>query len=277
MVHLVARSLDGTLLFRDHAEARALFDILASAFPDAEAICLMPDHVHLVVPDAGALDRLRAALSGFARWRNARRSTSGPVWRPAPAAEPLPDALHAHRTVRYVHLNPCRAGLVADPLAWPWSTHRDATGFAAAPVRPRVHEPERFHAYVSGDPSVRPEGTSLPETNWARPSWEAVADAAAGVCREPIDAARRRGPCRRLAVRAAWFLQLHDAPLLAREAGLARAGIYRVIADLPGRGSLSSEPALYACVRAVGDPRVSAVPTGDLRHLRGWERYRRLA
>ncbi len=30
--------------------------------------------------------------------------------------------------VRYVHLNPLRAGLVADPADWPWSGHRAYLG-----------------------------------------------------------------------------------------------------------------------------------------------------
>ena len=50
------------------------------------------------------------------------------------------------RAVHDVHVAPCRRGLVDDPLAWAWSTHRDHLGLALPavvtprrPWRPRVH------------------------------------------------------------------------------------------------------------------------------------------
>lgn len=63
------------------------------------------------------------------RWRNHLEGVSGRLVRPLPPAEAVPEGPKRRRSVRYVHLNPCRARLVADPLAWPLSTHRD--------VRPR--------------------------------------------------------------------------------------------------------------------------------------------
>jgi hypothetical protein len=80
---------------------------------------------------------------------------------------------HLARQVRYVHLNPCRAGLVRDPLAWPWSTHRGVVGaevdpwvtadrLAAVFDRGTRGFAEWFHGYVSGDPAAAPEGTAFP-------------------------------------------------------------------------------------------------------------------
>lgn len=274
MEHLVAHALDGTLLFRTHEEARALFDLVAATFPDAVAFCLMPDHVHIVAP-AGAWSRLGHLASAFARWRNARRGERGPVWRSVPPPEPLPDSQHLRRTVRYVHLNPCRAGLVPDPLAWPWSTHRDATGLAVPAVREREHEPARFHQWVSGDPSVAVEGTSLPEGAWGTGRWDQVRDAVAGVCRVPAEALTRRGQARTLALKVAWVLDLRDARLLARELGITLSTVYHSVADVPARSLTHRHPALHACVRAVGDTRFAALPPGDLIRTVGWEKYRR--
>ncbi len=69
-----------------------------------------------------------------------------------------------------MHLNPCRARLVADPLQWEWSTHRDLVG-AVAPSwidlsdlakdlrMPSAILPRKLHEYISGDPSTHPNGT----------------------------------------------------------------------------------------------------------------------
>ncbi len=274
MVHLVAHAVEGTVLFRTHAEARALFDLVAATFPGAAAICVMPDHVHVVVP-AGSAGRLRHLCAAYARWRNGHRGECGRVWSPAPPPEEVPDGQHLRRTVRYVHLNPCRAGLVGDPLAWPWSTHRDAVGFALPAVREREHEPERFHRWVSGDPTVAVEGTELPGGVWGTVRWELVRDAVAGVFRVPAEALARRGPARTVAVRVAWMSELHDAEALAAATGLDRTSIYRVCAGAPPRSLVHRHPDLHACVRAVGDARFMALPTGDLRATPGWERYRR--
>lgn len=273
MDHLVAHALDGTLLFRTHEEARALFDLVVATFPDAVAFCVMPDHVHIVAP-SGGWDRLRHLVSAYARWRNARRGECGKVWRPVPPPEGLPDSQHLRRTVRYVHLNPCRAGLAADPLAWPWSTHRDATGFAVPPVREREHEPGRFHRWVSGDPSVAVDGTILPEGAWGTVRFEQVRDAVAGVSRLPASALTRRGPARTLALTAAWVLDVRDARMLAEELQIALSGVYRTVEGAPPRSLTHRHPALHACVRAVGDPRFEALAPGDLVRTVGWEKYR---
>ena len=106
-------------------------------------------------------------------------------------AEPLVDATKARRTVRYVHLNPCRAHLAVDPLAWPFSTHRDRLGCAARPVLPQARDPEAFHRYVSSDPSVDPTGTPLPARALATRDLDRLAEAVSSAARTPGAAWRR--------------------------------------------------------------------------------------
>lgn len=52
-----------------------------------------------------------------------------------------------------MHPNPCRARLVADPLAWPFSTHRDAVGLAVDPVVPRAG-PDELPAQIAREIGV---------------------------------------------------------------------------------------------------------------------------
>jgi hypothetical protein len=132
----------------------------------------MPDHFH-VLAETAQPDRVRLELahqlSGFARKNFPGRC----AWERVEAPTVIPDLHHLKRQVRYVHLNPCRRGLTADPLVWEWSTHREAVG-AAAPgwldrevlieackTSSRAFEGV-FHRYVSSDPSAHVSGTSLP-------------------------------------------------------------------------------------------------------------------
>src|SRR5687768_1602410 len=157
MLHYVGRSVPGTLLIHHWREGLALFDLLLERAPGADLV-VMPDHFHLLAERPVVI---AAAMSAFARWRNHARGTRGPVWEPAPEPTEPGDAKKQSRTRRYVYLNPCRAQLVTDPLAWPLSTYRDAVGLTVRPVRERVSDPARLHAYVAQDDTVAP-GSLLP-------------------------------------------------------------------------------------------------------------------
>ena len=95
--------------------------------------CLMPNHVHLIAvprrPEALA-QALKQAHGCYAAYWNARQSSSGHVWQGRFYSCPL-DEVHLWRALRYVELNPVRAGMVATAERWRWSsagTHCGATG-----------------------------------------------------------------------------------------------------------------------------------------------------
>ncbi len=50
---------------------------------------------------------------------------------------------------RYVELNPVRAGMVASPADWPWSSYRAHVGQVEAPARLDMNE---LHGFVLGRP-----------------------------------------------------------------------------------------------------------------------------
>jgi putative transposase len=88
------------------------------------AFCLMPNHLHLIaVPkEEDSLARaLRRALGGYAVEFNRRTARSGHLWQGRFFSCPL-DREHFSRAVRYVELNPVRAGLVNIPTGWDWSS-----------------------------------------------------------------------------------------------------------------------------------------------------------
>lgn len=74
---------------------------------------------------------------------NLREDWRGHLWQSRFSSFPMDEA-HLMACVRYVELNPVRAGLVARPEQWRWSSARAHLGLAAdkvtdlAPMRARV-------------------------------------------------------------------------------------------------------------------------------------------
>jgi len=262
--HLVSHTVDGRLAFSTHDEARALWDRVLRHVPDPLALCLMPDHVHLVHSLPVRTD-LGLALSAYARWRNRRLGQRGPLWGRQPPAQAIKGRTKHQRQVRYVHLNPCRAGLVGDPLAWPWSTHRDRVGLAVPTVRARTSDPAAFHAYVSSDPTVHPTGTRLPLGD-DRATPPDVFAAVSALTRSPSAAMFRRGPARHLLLQSLRALCDGSPEALAAFAGVSRATFFRA--------ATQRSPTVALVARVAGDPRFDALAEGDLRRLPTWRRYR---
>jgi putative transposase len=104
--------------------------------------CLMTNHVHLLLwsPDGCALARtLHRAQGRFASSFNRRHRTSGHLWANRFYSHPV-DGPAIWRTARYIEQNPVRAGLVAAPDEFDWSSAAANSGGAEnrvlAPDRP---------------------------------------------------------------------------------------------------------------------------------------------
>jgi hypothetical protein len=147
------------------------------------------------------------------------------IWAKVPEPILIPDRHHLLRQIRYVHLNPCRAGLAPDPLSWEWSTHRDFTGCVINPwpsitrlateLKVDRHRfGNWFHAYASKDPSVAIAGTPpIREYKKGEPLLAATAHVwKASAVSLRASAKIQRGPVRSLAIQTCGFLQLPQDP-----------------------------------------------------------------
>ncbi len=86
--------------------------------------CLMSNHVHLVVvpnPAAALALALRHTHGRYASYLNARQAASGHVWQGRFYSCPL-DTHHLWAALRYTECNPVRAGIVAAPELYRWSS-----------------------------------------------------------------------------------------------------------------------------------------------------------
>jgi len=94
--------------------------------------CLMSNHVHLIaVPrTAQALAQsLKHTHGRYGAYWNARQSSSGHVWQGRFYSCPLDDS-HLWTALRYVELNPVRAGMIAIAAQYRWSSAATHCGTA---------------------------------------------------------------------------------------------------------------------------------------------------
>ena len=88
------------------------------------AYCLMPNHVHLVLTPTtadGVARALRAVHCQYAQRVHRLRGVSGHLWQGRYFSSAL-DPRHFLNAIRYVELNPVRAGLIAKPESYRWSS-----------------------------------------------------------------------------------------------------------------------------------------------------------
>jgi len=234
LFHVTARLLRSDFRLTDQPVGSWLWQRLRDKFPEALSAVLMPYHLHLQAAGTAAASihqQLRNVVHSLARCRQ----FNGLKWEPVAPPQPIPDIRYARRQLRYLALNPCRAGLTNDPLYWPWSTHRDVVGATARPwvnaerlaialELPVRHFAERHHEYVSGDPSASVTSTPfpkpLPASTEPSTSLERIALAAVASNRATAADLCRRTPTRyyflKLSLRHGW----RSAPQLARACDL---------------------------------------------------------
>ena len=88
------------------------------------AYCLMPNHVHLVIVPSSEDSLARAVGEAHRRYAlkvNQREGWRGHLWQERFASFVM-DQTHLLAAVRYVELNPVRAGLVDRPEDYKWSS-----------------------------------------------------------------------------------------------------------------------------------------------------------
>jgi len=95
----------------------------------------MNNHVHLAIQVADLpLSRIIQNLSfRYTKWVNWRQSRSGHLFQGRYKAVLVDADAYLLELIRYIHLNPVRAGLVKEPEEHPWSGHRCYLGLEVIP------------------------------------------------------------------------------------------------------------------------------------------------
>ena len=89
------------------------------------AYCLMPNHIHLLLKtiDIPPGEVMRRIASTFAIWYNIKHERVGHLFQDRYKSEPVNDDAYFCTVMRYIHLNPVKAGLCADLEDYPYSSY----------------------------------------------------------------------------------------------------------------------------------------------------------
>jgi putative transposase len=129
-LHVIQRGNNRTAIFfapDDSAHYRAWLGAAAAEHGCAiHAYVLMTNHVHLLVSprDERSLPRTLQSLGRrYVRHVNDRHRRSGTLWEGRYRATVIDSETYFLACCRYIELNPVRAGMVAAPGEYPWSSY----------------------------------------------------------------------------------------------------------------------------------------------------------
>ncbi len=138
--HVTTRGNEQRPIARDDADWRHLAGFLDRVVLtrgwSIQSSCFMPNHLHLVVrtPEADLSDGMREVLGDYARDFNDRHDRSGHLFQGRFYSGEITSDAHHEEVLRYVALNPVRAGLAAAPELHRWSAHAALLGDAEKPT-----------------------------------------------------------------------------------------------------------------------------------------------
>lgn len=222
--HIMARGIDGQAIFADRADRELFLHLLGQGIARTGYRCyawaLMDNHYHLLVR-AGVqrLEQMMKRLNGtYARLFNRKRSRHGYVFQSRYRSIATQDQGYIEELVRYIHLNPLRAGTVRglDRLdTYPWCGHAVLMG-------------RRTCAFQDTGPVLRRFGRTTSEARKAYRAFlaEGIKDSAGS---DTVAAVRRNNAgVHRRSESACWVIgdpefvrkALHDYE--AQRAGIAR-------------------------------------------------------
>ena len=137
--HVTARGNDRRPIFEDDDDCARFLIALASTFARyrvlCHAYCLMGNHYHLLVqtPEANLSAAMRQLNGVYTQRFNRRHERCGHVLQGRFGAQLVDGDAYLREVCRYIVLNPVRAGLVAHPGEWRWSSFRATAGETAVP------------------------------------------------------------------------------------------------------------------------------------------------
>ena len=127
--HVLNRGNNRSTVFAEPRDFDAFVELMRRAqgrhSVEVAAVCLMPNHFHLLVRPQAAADLaawLHWILTTHASRHHRQCNSSGRIWTSRFKAFPVQDDRHLLTVVRYVERNALRANLVPRAELWPWGS-----------------------------------------------------------------------------------------------------------------------------------------------------------
>lgn len=136
-LHVRQRGVDGMACFREETDRlvylSALRELIGKARCALHAYCLMTNHVHLLVTptdEKGCSIFMRELGRRYVPYFNNRYGRTGTLWGGRFRSCLVESREYVLACYRYIERNPVRAGMVASPSAYRWSSFKANTGEA---------------------------------------------------------------------------------------------------------------------------------------------------
>jgi REP element-mobilizing transposase RayT len=137
--HITARGVEKRSIYMDDLDRQRFIVGLTKATRERDwrclAYCLMGNHFHLLIrtPEPTLSAGMRDLNGQYARAFNRRHGRRGHLFEERYHSSRILRESHLREAVRYIAMNPVRAGLCAAPGDWPWSSHAALVGAVPAP------------------------------------------------------------------------------------------------------------------------------------------------
>ena len=128
--HAIVRGNNRQPIFLRARDRKVFADLVSDGVERFEhrihAFCWMTNHAHMMVEVGSTpLSKIIHNLSfRYSKWFNRHNGRSGHLFERRYRAGLIESGLAAMGLVRYIHLNPVRAGIVQSPLQHRWTSHR---------------------------------------------------------------------------------------------------------------------------------------------------------
>lgn len=156
--HIVQRGHDRNRTFfrdDDYRDYLLLLSRMSQRYKTSvHAYVLMTNHVHLLMTsrqDDGVSRTMQHVAGTYARRINQRLERRGSLWEGRFKSSPVDSDFYCLACYRYIELNPVRAGMVARPEDYRWSSHHENIGRRAM----RVVEPHETFAALGASRAER--------------------------------------------------------------------------------------------------------------------------
>lgn len=172
LYHVIARGNDRQDIFHTHEDRLRFLSLLAKQKARSPffiyAFCLMTNHIHILLErqaeTVGSI--MQRVLGGYSRYYNRKYKHVGHVFQARHKAILCQTDRYLAELVRYIHLNPVRAGMVKLPEEYAYSSHRAYLGLEEAGVTDvdpvlrlfgssKAAAREAFQAYVAAGMGIR--------------------------------------------------------------------------------------------------------------------------
>ena len=137
--HVYNRGANGCEIFSDPGNYFYLIRRISKFIQDYQidllVYCLMPNHYHFLFRELldGEISRfIQRLFSSYTQAYNKQQNRCGTLFQGRMKKKYVESPGYALELVRYIHLNPVRAGLVDNPRDWPFSSHPEWMGLPSA-------------------------------------------------------------------------------------------------------------------------------------------------